>query len=374
METFSSGRLAPESADHLEADVLQCIRREEAPSLALWQALWRAQAEGCAPLYAFWKARGWSEAPDSLEAFDALPAIPTDAFRFSTLHAVNEPITRVFRTSGTTQGVRGVHARSRLEPYRLGAGLQWLRTYGQAHSGRPWLAMVPCPDQVPDSSLGFMVEDLARRVEASPITWAVTNEGLDMRAVVAWCEHVANHKTPGVLFGTTFAFHHLLTQGLPSFSLPEGTLILDTGGMKTHGEAMDAGHYREQLADIFGVPLTHQGAEYSMTELSSQLYTPWSMDPTLKEEACIPDRPARYRAPAWCRVTVVHPDTLAPLPAGEVGLIRFMDAANVDTCAWIQTSDLGCLLPGGDLIHLGRAAGAVPRGCSLALQELEALA
>jgi hypothetical protein len=66
---------------------------------------------------------------------------------------------------------------------------------------------------------------------------------------------------------------------------------------------------------------------------------------------------------------VVHPETLAPLPEGEVGLLRHFDLANLHTVAAVQTDDLG-VRRGDGFEVLGRAAGAEPRGCSLAAEEL----
>lgn len=97
-----------------------------------------------------------------------------------------------------------------------------------------------------------------------------------------------------------------------------------------------------------------------MSELSSQLYT----------RGIELGRPTGlYRAPHWLRVRAVDPMTLQPLPAGETGLLRFDDLANTDSVAAIQTSDLGCVTPDGVALY-GRAPGATPRGCSLAVEEI----
>jgi hypothetical protein len=73
--------------------------------------------------------------------------------------------------------------------------------------------------------------------------------------------------------------------------------------------------------------------------------------------------------PPWLRVSPVHPVSLEPVADGEVGLARFVDLANVDSAVAILTRDL---VRRNDLgIELvGRAAGALPRGCSLAVEAL----
>jgi hypothetical protein len=76
-----------------------------------------------------------------------------------------------------------------------------------------------------------------------------------------------------------------------------------------------------------------------------------------------------FVAPPWLRVAAAHPDTLEPLPEGETGILRFEDLANVDSALIVQTADRGrCRASTVEL--LGRAPGAVPRGCSLTVEEL----
>jgi hypothetical protein len=65
----------------------------------------------------------------------------------------------------------------------------------------------------------------------------------------------------------------------------------------------------------------------------------------------------------------VDPESLRPVPLGGVGVLRIDDLANVSSCVSIQTADLGRLDGEGRVVLLGRAPGAVPRGCSLAIEE-----
>jgi hypothetical protein len=108
------------------------------------------------------------------------------------------------------------------------------------------------------------------------------------------------------------------------------------------------------------VPEAFVVAEYGMTELSSQLY-----EGTLAGTA----RHGVYLAPPWVRVTAVDPTTLAPAATGAEGLARIVDLANVDSAVAIQTADRVRVLPEGVEL-LGRAPGAPPRGCSIAVDEM----
>jgi hypothetical protein len=101
-----------------------------------------------------------------------------------------------------------------------------------------------------------------------------------------------------------------------------------------------------------------------MTELCSQFY-----DNVLRERVRARPPELRYKVvPPWVRTRVVDPETLAPVPAGRLGLLRHLDLANLDSVMAVQTDDLGVAAgPGFEI--LGRAAGAEARGCSIAMDE-----
>lgn len=143
---------------------------------------------------------------------------------------------------------------------------------------------------------------------------------------------------------------------------------MHTGGFKGRTRAIDPVEMRTLLARRYGVPDAWIVAEYGMTELSSQMY-----ETTLADAiAGVTSGPRRLRPPGWVRIAVCDPETLAPLPGGAVGLLRIEDAANVDTLWAVQTSDLAHREGDDGIILLGRASGATPRGCSLAVEELSA--
>jgi hypothetical protein len=69
------------------------------------------------------------------------------------------------------------------------------------------------------------------------------------------------------------------------------------------------------------------------------------------------------------RTRVVDPVTLDPLPAGREGLLQHFDLANIGSVIAVQTEDVGVMQDDGFVV-IGRAAGATPRGCSIAMDEL----
>ena len=110
-----------------------------------------------------------------------------------------------------------------------------------------------------------------------------------------------------------------------------------------------------------GVPSRMIVSEYGMTELLSQLY-----EPVLTEGA---STAGTYVAPPWLRVRALDSLTLDELPSGAEGLLAFFDLANVGSVCHVLTEDVGTV-SGGRVRLSGRAQGAEPRGCSIAMDEL----
>jgi hypothetical protein len=136
---------------------------------------------------------------------------------------------------------------------------------------------------------------------------------------------------------------------------------MHTGGFKGKSREVGRDELRRDLAKAFCMPSRAVCAEYGMTELSSQFY-----------EATIASSDARpwvYVEPPWARVIPVDPVTLDPVPDGEVGIARIEDLMNVDSAFAVLAADRVRRVGSGFEL-LGRAEGAPPRGCSIAMDEI----
>ena len=102
-------------------------------------------------------------------------------------------------------------------------------------------------------------------------------------------------------------------------------------------------------------------SEYGMTELSSQFYERTLFDPDVREGI--------YAEPPWARVVPVDPETLEPVAEGEIGIAKVLDLMNVDSAVAVLAQDRVRRVDGGFEL-LGRAPGAPPRGCSIAIDEI----
>lgn len=324
------------------------------------------QAEHVAPFGRLCRARGahFDRGPDGW------PALPTDVFRYARV-AVHPEVDdqRVFRTSGTTSGARGEHPFADLGLYdhalEAAARRALFRPASEAAVDRASEArfslvmLAPAPDEVPDSSLSYMLGRFVQHF-GDDVAWVLRDGTFDLALLIERMQR----GEPTAVLGTSFAFvllEEMLDAEAP-FALPAASFAMQTGGFKGKSRELDPLAMRALVAERFGLLPHRVVSEYGMTELCSQLYGRGLIDGHAHE-------PERLWVPGWVKVAAMDPATLAPLPVGMEGILRFDDCANVGSCVSIQTADRGIVQGDGAVILLGRTPGALPRGCSLAIEE-----
>ena len=184
---------------------------------------------------------------------------------------------------------------------------------------------------------------------------------------IAWWDALALwmrvQRKPYTVFGTAFAWVHFFDNVTENFALPEGCLILETGGFKGRSREVTRDELYAAFTERLGVPPENCGAEYGMSEMASQFY-----------DAClstgIAENPPRKLAPPWLKTRVLDPLTGQDCAPGTPGLLAHYDLANLNSVMAIQTEDMGYAHPDGGIVLLGRAPGAILRGCSLTAEEL----
>lgn len=323
----------------------------------------RWQYEHCETYRVFCAARG--VAPDGVARWQDVPAVPATAFKY--FDFVSDPAGRreaVFRSSGTTRGAetRSRHVVPRLSLYRaacLGPFAEALALDGER---RPFVSLIPRPEEAPDSSLSSMVGAVVDRF-ASDTAWLVGPTGNWAPEAPEIVEALREAGHPVVVLGTALAFAHMLGGDMLNgavgpadphwMRLPAGSRVMETGGFKGARREISRDDLYAAIARATEQPEAAIVNEYGMTELLSQLY----------------DRGEGHVAPPWLKVRALHPVTLAEQPEGEDGILAFFDLANLGSVSHILTEDVGSVIQGR--LHLrGRAAGAEPRGCSRAMDEL----
>jgi hypothetical protein len=270
-----------------------------------------------------------------------IPFLPIEIFKSEKIISGDLQVQKVFRSSGTTGSVNAEHHVCDLNIYRESLRRGFNRMYGSA-SDYVFLALLPTYLEREDASLVYMVQTLMEQSGHAQHGFFLH----DYDALKNRINLLLNSQQRFMLIGVTFALlelaeHHQLNLG--------ANPVVETGGMKGRRKEI----IREELHDIlkhrFNTTTVH--SEYGMTELLSQA---WS-----KGEG-------RYHAPPWMRVeTMDVNDPFQPVAIGQTGVIRVLDLANVHSCSFIMTQDLGRIYADGSFEVLGRLDQSDIRGCNL---------
>lgn len=309
--------------------------------------------------------------PLTIESWLDIPAIPTDAFKSAILLS-GEPrdAVAIFRTSGTTGGTdrRGAHYFRDLSLYNHALRAGFRRHLIPDGERMTILSLIPDQKAAPDSSLSHMIGEVIQDFGDDASQVFASEDELNLKAAAGALFRAAETGAPVALLSTSLALASLLDylrDESRSVELPNGSRVMDTGGFKGRSTSITREALYAGVEEMLGIPTAWCVNEYGMTEMSSQLYdaVAGSGEPL--------DR-RLYAAPAWVRTVACNPETLQPLSAGELGVLRHWDLANLDSIMTLQTADLGRVTSAGIQL-LGRAEGAQARGCSLATEELLAM-
>jgi hypothetical protein len=318
--------------------------------------------------------------PQVCEHWAQIPAVPTAAFKELELTSLPPgDRTAVFHSSGTTgqKFSRHFHNAESLAVYEASLW-SWfeqniLKNYELRIANCELVILTPLPEQAPHSSLVHMFETVRQKLgEASVSAGRVEYLGelmadgswtLDFDATLAALSEDSQCKNQNIklILGTAFSFVHLLdflAERNLSFQLPLGSRVMETGGYKNRSRTLSKFELHALITERLGIPRENILCEYGMSELSSQAYDSGIRNPEFGTRNRV------FSFPPWTRVQIISPETNREVRAGETGLIRVFDLANVFSVAAIQTEDLG--IRRGDGFELvGRTRLAAPRGCSL---------
>lgn len=285
--------------------------------------------------------------PLSVKKMAEIPFLPVSFFKsHEVLTTFFEPEV-IFESSGTTDIIKSRHFLRDIFLYEQSFVNGFERFYGTA---KDWciLGLLPSYLERNNSSLVYMVEKLIK-LSGHPQSGFYLNEFEKLFSVLKELEK-QNQKT--LLIGVTFA----LLDFAEKYSLPlQQTIIMETGGMKGRREELVRNEVHKILKNAFHLSSIH--SEYGMTELLSQAYS--------KGEGI-------FHCPPWMKVMVR--DENDPLALGMsyfksmayiAGAINIIDLANIYSCSFIATDDVGRIYADGSFEILGRIDNSDLRGCSL---------
>ncbi|CAH1001877.1 hypothetical protein LEM8419_02785 [Neolewinella maritima] len=284
-------------------------------------------------------------APEEVLRLADIPCLPIQLFKSHTIRSGSWTPVRTFSSSGTTGSTTSRHALRDEQWYHEGARHTFERQYGPLR-GRAVLALLPAYLERTGSSLVFMAQDFITR-SAHPASGFFLD---DLPALAARLRELQATGTPTLLLGVSFALLDLAEH----FPQPLGdTNIMETGGMKGRRRELTRAELHTTLSQAFGVEHIH--SEYGMTELLSQAYAP-------RDGRFLPAPTLRVRPR---EVT----DPFATADFGRTAALNLIDLANLDTCSFIASDDLGRVYPDGSFEVLGRMDHSDIRGCNLLVGE-----
>ncbi len=280
--------------------------------------------------------------PSKVSRLNEIPFLPIEFFKTHRVASTEFTTDLLFESSGTTGMVQSQHwvkdpaiyERSFLEGFHL--------FYGNVES---WcvLGLLPSYLERSHSSLVYMVEALVKRSgHPSSGFYLYEHEKLEtqLKALEA-----AGQKT--LLIGVTFGLLDFADERTMDLS---HTVVMETGGMKGRRQEWTRQEVHQLLKEKLGVSAVH--SEYGMTELLSQAYSAGE---------------GIFRPVPWLKLLVrEEDDPLKMYPEGK-GVLNIIDLANIYSCAFIATQDLGQVYPDGRFEVLGRVDHSDVRGCSLML-------
>ncbi len=280
--------------------------------------------------------------PASISDLSGLPFLPIEFFRTHKVFCGEQTPESVFESSGTTGQGRSRHYLADTGLYRASFMRSFQHFFGPVEE-YCILALLPSYLERSGSSLVYMAEQLIRESGHEMSGFYLD----DFKGLASNLSKLESARQRSILLGVSFALLDLAE----AFPLPlNNTLVMETGGMKGRREEITRQELHMRLCSSFSLEYIH--SEYGMTELLSQA---WSKKKGI------------FHTPPWMKVLIRDPyDPVTLVQNGRTGGINIIDLANLNSCAFIATQDLGKLTGDGFEV-LGRFDNAELRGCNLML-------
>jgi len=278
---------------------------------------------------------------ESIKSIDKIPFLPISLFKTEKIIAKNCQHEIVFTSSGTTGAETSKHFVKDLSLYEESFNTGFDFFYGKPQD-YCILALLPSYLEREGSSLIYMTEKLIEKSNNPNSGFYLTN--LD-ELVEKLTQQEAQQKQ-SLLIGVSFALLDLVEKYTLNL---KHTIVMETGGMKGKRKELTRSELHEILTKGLGVETIH--SEYGMTELLSQAYSTGQ---------------GIFKTPHWMKILIrdVY-DPFTYLESGKTGGINVIDLANINSCSFIETQDLGKQLPNNSFEILGRFDTSSIRGCNL---------
>ena len=276
-----------------------------------------------------------------VEGITEIPFMPISLFRNHKVLAGGREAEKVFVSSGTTGMMRSKHYVADLSIYERSFTTCFSNFYGKI-SDYVILALLPSYLERKGSSLVYMANGLIERSGSEMSGFFLD----DYRSLVNRIQLLEDEGKRILLLGVSFALLDLAEYRDINLG---NHIVMETGGMKGRREEMTRQELHSILNESFGFDNIH--SEYGMTELLSQAYSKGG---------------GVYNTPPWMKVIIRDPhDPFTFYGHGRTGGVNIIDMANIYSCSFIETSDLGISHPDGSFEISGRFDNSDIRGCNL---------
>lgn len=277
----------------------------------------------------------------AVKAIAQIPFLPINFFKYHQIISNTLPTEIVFKSSGTTSSAQSQHFISDLKIYQQSYTKAFNVFYGDIQN-TCILALLPNYLERDGSSLIYMVNDLINKSEHPKSGFFLYNT----QQLFDLLLQLKSQKQKTILIGVTYALLDFVEKYELDFP---NLIVIETGGMKGKRKEIIRETLHKILQKGFGVAHIH--SEYGMTELLSQAYAIQN---------------GIFNCPNWMQVLIRDTnDPFCLLPIGKTGGINVIDLANINSCAFIATQDLGVKHANNSFEVLGRFDNSDIRGCNL---------
>jgi hypothetical protein len=278
----------------------------------------------------------------SIPGIEKIPFMPVELFKNHVIITGNGSPEKVFESSGTSGSSTSRHYVTDTGLYEKSFSQGFRLFYGEP-SDYIISALLPSYAERENSSLIYMMSSLIKQSGNSESGFYINNQEDLLAGIGKWKK--GNKKI--LLLGVSFALLELAEKYSPDLS---GLTVMETGGMKGRRKEITREELHSFLKERFNIDRVH--SEYGMTELLSQAYSKGD---------------GLFQSPPWMKILIRDPHDPLSLINGplKTGGINIIDLANVNSCSFISTGDLGKLYADGRFEVLGRYDSSDIRGCNL---------
>ncbi|MFT4155393.1 acyl transferase [Parafilimonas sp.] len=277
---------------------------------------------------------------NSITSVEKIPFLPISLFKTKKVLTGNDEYALFFESSGTTQNSKSRHYIKDIQVYIESFSRGFELFYGDI---KEWciIGLLPSYLQQQHSSLIKMVDELIKRSGHTESGFYLNEVG-QLHQVL---QQLEQHGQKTLLIGVTYALLDFAEQYPMQLS---STVIMETGGMKGRRKEITRNEVHDILKQRFHIPQVH--SEYGMSELLSQAYAGAN---------------GIFNCPPWMKVLVRDEDDPLLVKIKGKGALNIIDLANINSCAFIATDDVGEVFEDGSFAVAGRLDGSDIRGCSL---------